>query len=259
MNTTRKGKIAKLPRDIREQLNRRMDNAEGTESLLEWLNGLPETRTMLAEEFDGEPISENNLSRWRRGGLRDWKAHQEALEKVERVVEDAREIEGSNIGVLGDRLAVWVMGRLILAADMLGEQGAAEKDWKLLRELSHDVAELRKGDRGLRWVRLEEERLADQRKERERKIEDERAAGERKLEEMFLKWAENPEIKEAMCRGFKTQAEKLALFREVLFADVDEYARTHPQRPIPGARQPGDDDDDEDESKEGSGPVSGCT
>jgi hypothetical protein len=116
---------------------------------------------------------------------------------------------------------------------------------------------LRKADRGLRWVRLEEERFADERKERERKLEEERVAGEQKLEELFLKWAANPEIREAMCRGFKTHAEKLALLRKVMFADVDEYARTHPRRPIPGERQPGDDDDDDETPKEDTGSGAG--
>jgi len=246
---TRRGKIARIPHYIREQLNQRLEDGERAEALLDWLNGLPEVRTMVVADFGGEPVSENNLSRWRQGGYRDWKAHQGALEKVERIMEDAGEIEGTKGALLGDRLAVWVISRLIAATETLGQEGGEEKDWKLLRELGHDVAELRKADRGLRWVRLEEERLADERKARERKLEEERVAAEQKLEELFLKWASNPEIKEAMCRGFKTHAEKLALFREVMFADVDEYARTHPQRPIPGARQPGDDDDDDEAPK----------
>jgi len=226
-------------------LNRRLENDEKGKKLVQWLNGLPEVQAMLAAEFEGQPINAPNLSHWTQGGgYRDWRAHNEALAKVDRVVEDAGQIQGAKTGLLGDRLSAWVMSRLILAADTLGAEGAEEKDWKLLRELSHDVAELRKGDRGLRWVCLEEEKFAAERKERERKLEEERLAGEQKLEELFLKWASNPDIKEAMCRGFKTHAEKLALFREVMFADVDEYARTHPQRPIPGARQPGDDNDD---------------
>jgi hypothetical protein len=37
--------------------------------------------------------------------------------------------------LLGDRLAVWVISRLILATETLGQEGGEEKDWQLLREL----------------------------------------------------------------------------------------------------------------------------
>jgi len=65
---TRTGKIARLPRKIREQLNRRLENGEPGNRLVEWLNSLPEVQKVLAADFDGEPVSEPNLSRWRQGG-----------------------------------------------------------------------------------------------------------------------------------------------------------------------------------------------
>jgi hypothetical protein len=43
------------------------------------LNDLPEVRHIVADRFHGEPISKQNLSRWRQGGFRDWQARQEAL------------------------------------------------------------------------------------------------------------------------------------------------------------------------------------
>jgi len=49
MNTTRRGKIAKLPRDVREQLNRKLAGGAEGDALLDWLNGLPETRAVLNE------------------------------------------------------------------------------------------------------------------------------------------------------------------------------------------------------------------
>lgn len=41
---TRNGKIARLPREIREELNRRLDDGEQGVRLVEWLNGLPEVK-----------------------------------------------------------------------------------------------------------------------------------------------------------------------------------------------------------------------
>ena len=51
------GKIGRLPRVIREQVNRRLQNDEPAASLLEWLNSLPEVKAALAAEFGGCPVS----------------------------------------------------------------------------------------------------------------------------------------------------------------------------------------------------------
>ena len=50
---TRPSKIGRLPAQIIEQLNRRLDNREQNKRLVVWLNSLPETQKLLAEEFDG--------------------------------------------------------------------------------------------------------------------------------------------------------------------------------------------------------------
>ena len=51
------GKIARLPGDIRSQLNSRLqDGAEGRQ-IVRWLNSLPEVKEVLAEHFDGHPIT----------------------------------------------------------------------------------------------------------------------------------------------------------------------------------------------------------
>jgi len=68
----RNGKIAKLPRDIRDQLNLRLHNGEDGPKLLKWLNHLPETKETLDFYFDGVPVTKQNLSAWRRGGFRQW-------------------------------------------------------------------------------------------------------------------------------------------------------------------------------------------
>ena len=58
MNKPRNGKIARLPRVVREQLNRRLQNGEQGKTLAAWLNSLPAVVVMLATEFDGKPIRE---------------------------------------------------------------------------------------------------------------------------------------------------------------------------------------------------------
>jgi hypothetical protein len=77
---SRKGKIARLPRDVRDELNRRLRDGESGKSLVGWLNELPETKAALLREYGGRPISGQNLSEWKQGGFRDWVAKTEADE-----------------------------------------------------------------------------------------------------------------------------------------------------------------------------------
>jgi hypothetical protein len=48
---TRNGKIARLPQPSREQINRRLENGEEGKQIAEWLNTLPEVRSLTAAEF----------------------------------------------------------------------------------------------------------------------------------------------------------------------------------------------------------------
>ena len=65
MNPTRTGKIARLPKSIRHQLNRRLEDGQPGNQLVVWLNGLPEVRHTLELHFDAHPINEQNLSDWK--------------------------------------------------------------------------------------------------------------------------------------------------------------------------------------------------
>ena len=77
---TRNGKIARLPKEIREQLNQRLDDGKQGKDLVSWLNSLPEVQSVLATLFGGQAINKHNLSQWRKGGYREWLAKQEWLE-----------------------------------------------------------------------------------------------------------------------------------------------------------------------------------
>jgi hypothetical protein len=81
---TRNGKIARLPLAVREELNRRLENGEPGVRLIEWLNGLPEVNAVLKEYFEGQPISDANLTQWKNGGFLDWQARVKTESMVER-------------------------------------------------------------------------------------------------------------------------------------------------------------------------------
>src|SRR5947209_2607605 len=63
------GKIARLPHDIREQLNHRLQDGLKAKPVLAWLNALPEVQATLKTEFDGHPKLWIDITRLGRGDL----------------------------------------------------------------------------------------------------------------------------------------------------------------------------------------------
>jgi hypothetical protein len=167
---TRKGKIARLPQTIREQINLRLqDGAEGKQ-IAEWLNTLPQVRSLLAKEFDGQPINEVNLSNWKLGGYRDWEAQQEALEAARQFGADAAQLsraapvsqlkQAMPGTQLADQLALCLTARIAVALKKLpsGEDDPAAQ-LEQLRQLCMRLVALRKGDHHAQWLQIERGKL----------------------------------------------------------------------------------------------------
>ena len=62
----RNGKIAKLPKELRAELNKRLDDNQAGPKLLDWLNARPETQQLVEQQFGAEPVNATNLSQWQR-------------------------------------------------------------------------------------------------------------------------------------------------------------------------------------------------
>jgi hypothetical protein len=169
MNPTRNGKIARLPRAVRQELNRRLDDGEQGKKLVIWLNALPEVQAVMAAEFGGKPVREQNLSEWRQRGYPDWVAQQEALEIAERLGEDAAQWDAEGRAPLTDTLALWLAARYAVATRRVAETGGQE-GWRLLREMCGDIVELRKGDHSRERLQIERERLGLEREKTEKRI-----------------------------------------------------------------------------------------
>jgi len=207
MNLTRNGKIARLPRAIRDQLNRRLDDGEPGTRLVEWLNGLPEVQAVVAAEFGGKPIREQNLSEWKGGGYREWLAHQEALALARDLAGDTAEYQALEGPPLTDKLALWLAARYLVASRVF-QTSDSEQNWRVLRELCADIVELRRGDHRAERLRLERQRL-----------EFDQAQASKNLKEQFYEWAIDPDIREQICRGFKSRAEQIEMLGKFMFGD----------------------------------------
>ena len=153
---TRNGKIARLPREIREQVNRQLDDGVPGKDIVDWLNTLPETRAMLLEKFDDRPIRAQNLSEWKAGGYRDWQLRQETLEAVRSLSEEAGALAGAAGQPLTEMLSVWTAARYAVAAKKLAaDEKNGETNWKQLRAFCRDLVALRKSDQRAQQLRLE--------------------------------------------------------------------------------------------------------
>jgi len=200
MNTSRRGKIAQLPRAIRHQLNLRLQDGEGGKKLVVWLNSLPEAQAIVAAGFGGKPIRVQNLSEWKHGGYRDWLLQQEALEVAVRLWEEAGELASEDRPPLSDSLALCVTARYAVACRDISTTAGPE-GWRLLRELCADLVKIRRGDHSAGRLELERERLDQQRE---------------KTEEEMFEWAMQRENRERICEGYMSNEEKAARIGKIL-------------------------------------------
>src|SRR5882724_1373591 len=143
---TRIGKIAQLPKTIREELNRRLEDGQQGPELLPWLNELPVTKNLLNKQFGGKPISKFNLSDWRHGGYHDWLRLQAREERIQRVAEQGDALQHREGKVdLYECFSRMVIADLALDLELLSDLPDKNERWKRLRELSQELTRLQNG------------------------------------------------------------------------------------------------------------------
>ena len=202
----RNGKIARLPREIRDALNRRLQNGEQGGPLLAWLNGLPQVRQTLVEGFGGVAISKQNLSEWRARGFAEWQARQETLDQARELAADAKEITSATDGRLTDHLATVLAVRY--ASLLQGWNGELTEDFRrelrTLHGMCQDFVELRRGDHSGARLKMEQERL-----DREREKTEEEVIAH------FQRWLKNPEVRDRVCQDYISPEERERRMREI--------------------------------------------
>jgi len=203
---TRNGKIARLARTIRDELNRRLQDGEPGVRLVAWLNGLPDTQRVLATDFGGRSINEQNLSEWKAGGYRDWLARQETLSQARELAADAKELTEATDGKLTDHLATVLAARY--AAALAGWDGEVTEEFRrklrALRGLCQDIVELRRGDHSGARLNMEQERLTREQEKTEEEVV-----------EHFKRWAKNPEVRDWICQNWVSPEERERRLRAI--------------------------------------------
>jgi hypothetical protein len=159
MNTIRSGKIARLPPDIREQLNQRLANHESSTSLVKWLNALPEVQAIVTQEFGGKAVMRQNLHEWRHGGHAEWRRQQEARAIMEQLHQEGNELTKMADGSVSNIMAQWLAARYVVGMKQrLGWNGDPTAAWEQLRECCHDVMALRRADHLAQRLELDREK-----------------------------------------------------------------------------------------------------
>jgi hypothetical protein len=146
MSTTRTGKIARLPHDIREELNRRLNAGETGRALLAWLNEQPQVRAVLAADFGGLPINDPNLTAWRQGGYQEWLLQCEARELAATLGRD----QGADGGRLTEVLTLSLLSHYSTVLSRLDEAPTPEVRQRWLSEMSRDLLRISRVQAGLR-------------------------------------------------------------------------------------------------------------
>ena len=154
-NSTRAltGKIARLPKNIREELNRRLDNGETGPVILPWANGLPAVKKILDGEFGGVPINDGNLFSWRHNGYERWLKKQESVAELKELAEDAKDYSDATGGSLARGTASIVAAKIL---KMLQAIPATADSLEALTKISYAVTALMNAEQA--QVRLEYEK-----------------------------------------------------------------------------------------------------
>ena len=179
-------KIARFPRQIREQLNQRLDSSEKTRLILAWLNSLPEVQAILAAEFAGEPVKQQNLDGWKKTGFRNWQLRQAALEFTQDALPD--ELDTSQLEKMSAKLIRCLQIRYAAVAGSLPPPDEdPDTELRRLSDLSNNLTAMRRGDLSAERLAIEQQRLA---------LEKSRTSQE--MEKQFWEWTKRPDIREKL-------------------------------------------------------------
>jgi hypothetical protein len=172
----RNGKIATLPHIIIEELNCRLDAGQDGPALLDWLNTHPDVQQSLQEDWEGQPLTKQNLSQWRLGGYREWQLRQDLEEHAQELAEHHHDLDDDlDLQSLPGQLAAALATRY--AALLNTWQGQPDADLadelRLLHSLNRDIALLQKTlHQSAQQLRQREEQEKEEAQQRKQILQD---------------------------------------------------------------------------------------
>ena len=179
------GKLSRLPLHLRDQLNLRLANGETDKTLLPWVNSLPELKAIIKDYFDGEPVSEQNLSDYRRHSFRKWEMRQAALAFSAEAQAELPPSSQEQLPVqpIVNQLVHWISLRFAAAAHNSTIPEDPETELRQIRQFLADILALRRGDLSAQRIHLEQQRLSI-----------EQSKNKDTLETLFWEWTKRPDV-----------------------------------------------------------------
>lgn len=227
MPRARQGKIARLPRVIREVVNHRLADGQTAAEILAWLNAQPKVREVMAKFFDGAEISPQNLSEWRGGGYLDWCEIQEQEENIRRLSEMSFQLAQAGGTDLSAGAVAIVAGKiydglkLVTGVDIEADPDADEATGPKvnLSDLADAVAKIRDIELKTRTVDQRDKLVGIAERKmsaKEREVALAEARFQTLAVETFIKWANDDEARKILGSS-QTKHVKMARLRERMF------------------------------------------
>jgi hypothetical protein len=212
---TPKGKIARLPHALREQVCTRLLDGQTAGTILAWLNPLPEAIRTWDTYFEGNPATEQNLSEWRKAGYQRWLADRESIENTKALATFAahQAAAGNNLSAgLQAILAGHLMEGFEVLASIAGNPDAPDDPVKRIATLGGVITSLRNADTAAAKLDLDKRRVH----QRDNELALARQKYQRQTCEQVWKAAKSKEIQDILASG-KTKAIQLDLIHAQLF------------------------------------------
>lgn len=211
----RKGKIARLPQEIRDRICLLMADGITDLKIADMLNADPAVQAALADYQGGgvkakAVITDGNLSEWRQGGYQDWLGDQTKVRRVRVLAEYAQRMAEADGGSAA-------AGGIAVAAGRIFErlEGASEEDLpgliKPLVALRIAETEAIKAGANRKRADLAESQLVLNREK-----------FERETLKLFLKWAKDKKAME-IAGSTKPEEVKMAELAEALWGRKEDH------------------------------------
>jgi hypothetical protein len=223
-HTAHKGKIGRCPPHIREEVCRRLHEGQTARKICTWLNAHPDVLRVLDEHFAEQPVTDQNISEWRKGGYQKWLDRRAQLETTRQLADYSLKLaEGMSPSEGAARIAG---GQLL----MIFEDLDIEAQRTLLKDkpgtyiaLLDALARVKKSEADAEKAR-QAKRVADQNDKRLEQNERKLALDEQRFQfrttELFLKFYEDRRAKEII-DGKGSQPVKMEKLRELMFGPVE--------------------------------------
>lgn len=189
-----RGKISRLPRQIRDEICTRLEDGEEGHLILSWLNNLPEVKV---------PLTHQNLSAWRASGYVFWAEEQRKIEATRQRAEYAMSLAAAGGNNISNAAATIVAGSLLELVESLpapDDEGAEDK----LMALCAGISGLVKAQSAMAQVDVAKDGLALKKmrvKQQERALRLAEDKFQAQTVEMFLTWAESSAAREILDSG----------------------------------------------------------